>query len=34
MVLDLQAVFDRCYDEGAYARRIDYHREPAVALQS
>ncbi|MCS7252730.1 MAG: DUF4058 family protein [Armatimonadota bacterium] len=33
VVLDLQAVFDRCYDEGAYVRRIDYRREPAVALQ-
>jgi hypothetical protein len=26
--LDLQAVLDRCYDEGAYHRRIDYRREP------
>jgi hypothetical protein len=30
--LDLQAVFDRCYDEGAYARRIDYRREPREPL--
>lgn len=24
IVLDLQAVFERCYDEGAYTRRVDY----------
>lgn len=34
VVLDLQAVFNRCYDESAYARRLDYRREPAVALVS
>jgi len=27
-VLDLQAVFNRCYDEGAYARRLNYRSEP------
>jgi hypothetical protein len=32
VVLDLQAVFDRCYDEGAYTRRLDYHREPVPPL--
>ena len=32
IVLDLQAVFDRSYDEGAYARRLDYSRAPRVAL--
>jgi hypothetical protein len=32
VVLDLQAVFDRCYDEGAYARRLDYRGEPATPL--
>jgi hypothetical protein len=32
VVLDLQAVFDRCYDEGPYARRLDYRREPSVPL--
>ena len=32
LALDLQALFNRCYDEGAYARRIDYAREPAPAL--
>ena len=32
VVLDLQAVFDRCYDEGAYARRLDYRREPSTPL--
>jgi hypothetical protein len=31
--LDLQAVFERWYDEGAYARRIDYSAPPAVALR-
>jgi hypothetical protein len=33
VVLDLQALFNRCYDEGAYARRIDYRREPTPPLQ-
>jgi hypothetical protein len=33
VVLDLQAVLDRCYDEGAYARRLDYRREPTPPLQ-
>lgn len=33
VILDLQAVFDRCYDEGAYARRLDYRREPAIPLE-
>lgn len=32
IVLDLQAVFDRCYDEGAYARRFDYSRPPRIPL--
>lgn len=32
VVLDLQAVFNRCYDEGGYARRLDYRREPPVSL--
>jgi hypothetical protein len=32
IVLDVQAVFDRCYDEGAYARRLDYRREPLLPL--
>lgn len=33
VVLDLQAVFDRCYDQGAYARRLDYRREPPTPLK-
>jgi hypothetical protein len=33
VVLDLQAVFNRCYDEGAYARCLDYRREPTPPLQ-
>jgi hypothetical protein len=32
VVLDLQSVFDRCYDEGAYARRLDYRRDPPAPL--
>jgi Protein of unknown function (DUF4058) len=32
VVLDLQTVFDRCYDEGAYARRLDYRRDPPTLL--
>jgi hypothetical protein len=32
IVLDLQAVLDRCYDEGAYTRRLDYRREPLLPL--
>jgi hypothetical protein len=32
VVLELQPVFDRCYDEGPYARRVDYRREPPVPL--
>jgi hypothetical protein len=34
VVLDLQAVFDYCYDEGPYARRVDYRREPSIRLRS
>ena len=33
VILDIQAVFDRNYDEGAYARRIDYRRDPATPLE-
>jgi Protein of unknown function (DUF4058) len=33
VVLDLQAIFKRCYDEGAYARRLDYRREPTPLLE-
>ncbi|MFQ6044287.1 MAG: DUF4058 family protein, partial [Candidatus Poribacteria bacterium] len=32
IVLDLQAVFNRCYDEGAYARRLNYRSEPPIPL--
>ena len=28
IVVDLQAVFNRCYDEGAFSRRVDYARKP------
>ena len=33
VVLDLQSVFNRCYDEGAYVRRLDYHSEPPTPLE-
>lgn len=33
VVLDLQAVFDRNYDEGAYARRVDYAHDPPTPLE-
>ena len=32
VVLDLQTIFDRCYDAAAYARRLDYHRDPPISL--
>lgn len=32
VVLDLQTVFNRCYDEGAYTRRLDYRGEPTPSL--
>jgi hypothetical protein len=32
VVLDVQAVFDRCYDNGDYAGLIDYHKEPTAPL--
>jgi hypothetical protein len=32
--LDLQEVFNRCYDEGACARRPDYRREPPTPLEN
>jgi hypothetical protein len=32
VVLDLQRVFERCYDAGAYVRRVDYRREPQTPL--
>lgn len=31
-VLDLQAAFARCYDQGGFAAMIDYKRDPAVPL--
>jgi hypothetical protein len=32
VVLDLQALFEHCYDAGGYARRLDYRREPFPPL--
>jgi hypothetical protein len=32
VVLDLQEVFDRCYDQGGYARRMNYRQEPPTLL--
>jgi Protein of unknown function (DUF4058) len=34
VVLDLQAVLDRCYEEGAYARQVNYRREPVPPLEA
>jgi len=34
VLLDLQAVFDRCYDEGPYAREIDYSESQIVPALS
>src|SRR5436309_11343436 len=31
-VLDLQAAFARCYDQGAFAAKIDYQRDPLTTL--
>jgi len=31
-VLDLQAAFARCYDQGGFAAMIDYARDPAVPM--
>jgi hypothetical protein len=31
-VLDLQSVFNRCYDQGAFCARIDYGRDPVTTL--
>lgn len=31
-VLDLQAAFSRCYDQGGLGAMIDYRRDPAVGL--
>jgi hypothetical protein len=31
-VVDLQAAFKRCYDQGGFAGLIDYRREPATPL--
>jgi hypothetical protein len=32
LVLDLQAAFQRCYDEGGFAAKIDYKVDPTVLL--
>ena len=34
VVLDVQAVFNRCYDNGDYADLINYREPPAVSLSS
>jgi hypothetical protein len=34
LTLDLQSIFDRCYDAGPYSRRVDYRREPPSPLSS
>ena len=30
MTLDLQAVFDRCYDAGPYSRQVNYRTDAIV----
>jgi hypothetical protein len=34
LVVDLQAVLGRCYEQGGFAGRIDYRRDPAVPLRA
>jgi hypothetical protein len=34
VVLDVQAVFDRCYDNGGYADLIDYRQRPPAELSA
>jgi hypothetical protein len=34
VVLDLPAVFTRCYDNGGYEDFVDYHQPPSVSLSS
>jgi hypothetical protein len=34
VVLDLPAVFDRCYDNGGYADLVDYRQPPPVELSA
>ena len=33
-VLDLHTAFTRCYDQGGFAAKIDYRRDPTTALNS
>jgi predicted transcriptional regulator len=33
-VLDLHTVFSRCYDQGGFAARIDYQKDPVTALNA
>jgi hypothetical protein len=33
-VLDLQAAFARCYDQGTFAAKINYQRDPVPALSA
>lgn len=33
VVLDLQEVLDKAYDDGPYRRRVDYRRDPPVPLE-
>jgi hypothetical protein len=32
-VLDLHTAFNRCYDQGGFSTRIDYHRDPSAPLE-
>jgi hypothetical protein len=31
-VVDMHVMFSRCYDQGSFASKIDYQRDPSVAL--
>lgn len=33
LTVDLQLLFDRCYDVGRFARRVDYQKEPPLPLR-
>jgi hypothetical protein len=33
-VLDLHTVFSRCYDQGGFASRIDYQKDPSTVVDS
>jgi hypothetical protein len=34
VALDLQSAFDRCYDDSAFDRQVDYRKQPPIPLSS